>query len=102
MPEDGEWKSDSYGFVWLNGDWKCKEEIEHYFNSRNQPIPIQYRYWESDWSKGPVGKERLKVELVLEEPERSEEEEEETESSQPAPEKKKRGRPKKTLTDLKK
>lgn len=96
MPKDGDWKTDEYGFIWLGGDWKCKEEIESYFKKRGEPIPIQYKYWETEWNKGPAGKEILSTpELILVEEEESEE------GEPPKPEKKKRGRPKKKKTDLK-
>ena len=98
MPSDGDWKTDEYGFVWLAGDWKCQPEIESYFKKRKEPIPVQYKYWETEWTKGPVGKEVLAVpELVSVGSESSSEEE-----PPPKPEKKKRGRPKKVKSDLKK
>jgi hypothetical protein len=95
MPSDGEWKPDEYGFVWLDGDWKCQPEIESYFKKRREPIPVQYRYWESEWTGGPLGVEVLSVPTLVP---KSESEEEEP----PKPEKKKRGRPKKVKSDLKK
>jgi len=95
MPKDGDWKTDEYGFVWLGGDWRCKEEIESYFKKRKEPIPIQYKYWESEWTEGPAGQEVLSVPTLIP----KSESEEEPEPSKP--EKKKRGRPKKTKTDLK-
>lgn len=96
MPKDGDWKTDEYGFVWLGGDWKCQPEIESYFKKRKEPIPVQYKYWETEWTKGPVGQEVLSVPTLIPKSESEEEEE------PPKPEKKKRGRPKKTKTDLKK
>jgi len=102
MPKDGEWKPDEWGFVWLDGDWKCQSEIEEYFKKRKEPIPIQYKYWESDWTKGPVGQEVLSTPELIPKSESEEEveeevaEEEEPCPSPPKPVKKKRGRPKKT------
>lgn len=98
MPSDGDWKPDEYGFVWLDGDWKCQPEIESYFKKRKEPIPIQYRYWESEWTGGPLGVEVLQVPVLVSVESSSEEEP----SPPPKPEKKKRGRPKKVKSDLKK
>ncbi len=103
MPSDGEWKPDEYGFVWLAGDWRCQSEIESYFKKRKEPIPVQYRYWESEWTGGPLGVEVLQV-PVLVSVESSSEQGSSSEEPSPPPkqEKKKRGRPKKTKSDLKK
>jgi len=59
--KEGTWKSDEYGFVWCGGSWKCRPEIEKFFKQKREPIPIQFRYWESEWTGGPLGVEVLEM-----------------------------------------
>ena len=59
--KEGTWKSDEYGFVWCGGSWKCRPEIENFFKQKREPIPIQFRYWESEWTGGPLGVEVLEM-----------------------------------------
>tara|TARA_R110002096_G_scaffold68229_4_gene164887 strand:+ start:779 stop:1102 length:324 start_codon:yes stop_codon:yes gene_type:complete len=103
MPKEGDWKTDEYGFVFCGGDWKCRSEIESWFKQKKEPIPIQFRYWESEWTGGPLGIEVLQTPVLVkvEDPE-SESEEEETPPPPPEPEPKKRGRPKKVIKKVEK
>ena len=103
MPKEGDWKTDEYGFVWCGGDWKSRSEIEHWFKGKKEPIPIQFRYWESDWMDGPLGIEVLQTPVLVkvEDPVCSADESEE-ETPPPPPEPKKRGRPKKVIKTVEK
>ena len=103
MPKEGDWKTDEYGFVFCGGDWKCRSEIESWFKQKKEPIPIQFRYWESDWMDGPLGIEVLQTPVLVkvEDPVCSADESEE-ETPPPPPEPKKRGRPKKVIKTVEK
>ena len=65
MPKEGDWKTDEYGFVFCGGDWKCRSEIESWFKQKKEPIPIQFRYWESEWTGGPLGVEVLQIPVLV-------------------------------------
>tara|TARA_R110000850_G_scaffold32649_4_gene89892 strand:+ start:241 stop:564 length:324 start_codon:yes stop_codon:yes gene_type:complete len=103
MPKEGDWKTDEYGFVFCGGDWKCRSEIESWFKQKKEPIPIQFRYWESEWTGGPLGIEVLQIPVLVkvEDPVCSADESEE-ETPPPPPEPKKRGRPKKVIKTVEK
>ena len=103
MPKEGEWKNDEYGFVWCGGDWKNQTEIESWFKQKKEPIPIQFRYWESEWTGGPLGVEVLQLPVLVkvEDSSSSEEQDSSVETPSPPPvvveKPKKRGRPKKVI-----
>tara|TARA_R110000868_G_scaffold94244_1_gene260179 strand:- start:5607 stop:5906 length:300 start_codon:yes stop_codon:yes gene_type:complete len=90
--KEGTWKSDEYGFVWCGGSWKCRPEIENFFKQKREPIPIQFRYWESEWTGGPLGVEVLEMPKLV-----SVSSVKTAPSEQLYPPVKKRGRPKKDL-----
>ena len=82
---------------------KCRSEIESWFKQKKEPIPIQFRYWESEWTGGPLGIEVLQTPVLVkvEDPVCSADESEE-ETPPPPPEPKKRGRPKKVIKTVEK